>query len=46
MATTKKHTKPDVKSNTISQGLARKEELKRVRGYTKIVDPEGGPENK
>ncbi|SFQ94906.1 hypothetical protein SAMN05660706_10181 [Desulfoscipio geothermicus DSM 3669] len=29
-------------SRTINQGLTRKEELNRVRGYTKIVDPERG----
>lgn len=36
----------DEESRTINQGLTRKEELDRVRGYTKIVDPERGPENK
>lgn len=36
----------DVESKTINQDLTRKEELNRVRGYTKIVDPERGPENK
>jgi len=36
----------DLESKTINQGLTRQEELNRVRGYTKIVDPERGPENK
>lgn len=36
----------DEESKTINQGLTRKEELNRVRGYTRIVDPERGPENK
>lgn len=42
----KKNTITEQESETINQGLTRKEELNRVRGYTKIVDPERGPENK
>ncbi|SFG25896.1 hypothetical protein SAMN05660649_01175 [Desulfotomaculum arcticum] len=42
----KKNTMTNKESETINQGLTRKEELNRVRGYTKIVDPERSPENK
>lgn len=33
-------------SRTINRGLTRKEELDRVRGYTRTGDPERGPSNK
>lgn len=46
MPGSKANTVSSKESESINQGLTRKEELNKVRGCTKIVDPELGPENK
>lgn len=42
----KRNNKAKKDSATINQGLTRKEELDRVRGFTSVIDPERGPSNK
>ncbi|AGL03050.1 hypothetical protein [Desulfoscipio gibsoniae] len=42
----KRNNKAKNNTPTYNQGLTRKDELDRVRGFSTIVDPERGPSNK
>jgi len=41
-----KNIKAVNEEQTNNQGFTRKEEVNRLRGVTKIIDPERGPKNK